>query len=279
MGKDRYESIKNNGKENILIYYFKIFPVIFAVMTNKTTKLYRKIFQYIKNKLKINAVKIVADYEFSLRKAAKQVWCKAKIIGCWFHYVQAIRRKIWGKKSLANVVRKNKFASNIMQMFFKLPLLPLKHIEKGYEYILAYEEFHGIQNNYLLFNKYYHKTWVNKFSFSAISVSDEIHRTNNFVESYNCKIKKVIKKNPSIYSFLGNSFVLCIRTKNNLFLSLFIEGLQVLCQDAYSQHLSNEFNMNYKVSKSKIQRKLCAALSKLKNSEIDELQFLKMLIY
>lgn len=175
-------------------------------MTNKTTNLYQKIFEYLKEKLKIEATKIICDYEFPLRNAAKRVWSNVKIIGCWFHYVQAIRRKMLGIKSLSTLIKKNKLALNVMQMFFKLPLLPLKHMEKGYLYIIGYQKVHKIQKEFRVFNKYFHSTWVNKFSFSAISVSDEIHRTNNFVESYNSKIKKVIMKNPSIYSFLSKYY-------------------------------------------------------------------------
>ena len=145
----------------------------------------------------------MCDYELSLRNAAKQVWNGAAVKGCWFHYVQAIRRRIVATKSLSILIQKNKFAFNVMQMFFKLPLLPLKYMEKGYYSIMEYQKAHNLFEQFSFFNKYFTKTWKNKYSFSSLSVSNEVHRTNNFIESYNAKIKKIIFRNPSIYSFLS----------------------------------------------------------------------------
>lgn len=71
--------------------------------------------------------------------------------------------------------------------------------------------------------------------------------------------------------------ILCFKQFNLKKKYFLIDGLQILCQDAYGQYLSNEHNMNVRISRSKMQKKLCFALNKLQNNQVDELGFLKIL--
>jgi hypothetical protein len=54
------------------------------------------------------------------------------------------------------------------------------------------------------FNLYFKRQWMQKVTAAGFSVYGEDDRTNNFVESFNSKLKRKIRTNPSIYAFLGN---------------------------------------------------------------------------
>jgi hypothetical protein len=172
-------------------------------MSNKSSILYELVFQYLKRRLGIIPSKIMSDYEMSMRKAVRKVWTKSVLKGCYFHYLQAVRKRIKSSKYLTKLIQKNKLAYNVMMLFHKLPLLPFNHINNGYEAIIQYQKFNGLLNSFENFNNYFSKTWKNKFSFSTLCISKEKHKTNNFLESFNSKVKKIISKNPSIYTFLS----------------------------------------------------------------------------
>ena len=172
-------------------------------MSNKSTVLYTHVFEYLKTKMNLYPSKIMCDYEMSMRKAAKEVWTNVQVKGCWFHYIQAIRRKIISLRHLSRFIKINQFAYSTMQMFLHLPLLPIEKIENGFNAIVEFQLFHDLSQHFDEFNKYFANTWKNKFSFSSLCISNEIHKTNNYIESYNAKIKRIIQRNPSMYNFLS----------------------------------------------------------------------------
>lgn len=76
----------------------KLRPIAFCLMTGKMQKLYEKVFKHLRDELGITAKKIMTDFECSLRNAAKNIYSEATIQGCWFHYIQCIRRQAKSRK-------------------------------------------------------------------------------------------------------------------------------------------------------------------------------------
>lgn len=141
----------------------------------------------------------MCDYESSIRIAAKKTWENCEILGCWFHYTQAITRKM---KTISELVllRKNNFAAMMcFKLFLNLPLLPQEKIVEGFEEIISYQEENKFKSSFLVFNNYFVNYWLK----SLTSYENIIHRTNNVNESFNAKIKRKIGRNPSTFKFLG----------------------------------------------------------------------------
>lgn len=155
--------------------------------------------------MKLKPSKVMLDYEASLRKAVKSVWQNASLKGCYFHYTQSIRRKVNSLKKLSRVIKNNNMAWTIYKMFIKLPLLPMQMIDKGLKSIFNLQKKLKLSSKFKIFNSYFLTIWVKKFSYKTFCISNERNKTNNYTESYNAKIKKFIKKNPSVYGFLGKS--------------------------------------------------------------------------
>ena len=69
------------------------FPIAFALMVEKTTNAYEILFGILKN----NGVTIntfMSDFEKSSRNAVVNVYGDVRLKGCWFHYTQAIMRRV-----------------------------------------------------------------------------------------------------------------------------------------------------------------------------------------
>lgn len=71
-------------------------PVYWATVTGKTESCYRAFLLAMKEDLKgkFNPSTIGVDFESALINAVKEVFPNAKLIGCTFHFKQAIRRKM-----------------------------------------------------------------------------------------------------------------------------------------------------------------------------------------
>lgn len=64
-------------------------------MEKKNASSYRIIFNKIKAMIpKVNVTNCMSDYEAATRKAIREVFPKSTLSGCYFHYVQAIVKKI-----------------------------------------------------------------------------------------------------------------------------------------------------------------------------------------
>lgn len=168
-------------------------------MSSKKSELYAAIFKYFKQRYGIKPSKVMSDYEASLRKAIKKIWKNAEVLGCYFHFIQAIQRKAKSISELSSLIRDDANAFKIFRLFMRLPLLPEKYIEKGLSAIILYQNQHGMHQKFLAFNEYFRSTWMTKLR----SYSEETMRTNNITESFNAKLKRKIKRNPSTFSFLS----------------------------------------------------------------------------
>lgn len=112
-------------------YRDKSYPLAYILMEKKNFEAYDNVFSKLKEFIPGHLVtEIMSDYETATRKAAVKHFPKARIIGCWFHYVQAINRvaKRFGLWS------DDKFSDSI-KYISALALLPHNYIVNGFEHI------------------------------------------------------------------------------------------------------------------------------------------------
>ena len=92
-------------------------------MNNRKKQLYKKIFRFLKDEIHINPEQLMMDFEFSARKAAKEVWNGIEIRGCNFHFAQALRRKAKTFPRLSFMLRQNQAARTALNMYIRLSIL------------------------------------------------------------------------------------------------------------------------------------------------------------
>lgn len=175
-----------------------MYPVAFILMTHRKKILYYKIFKYLRDHFDFYPHRVMSDYERGMRTAISKVWNNAILSGCHFHYKQAIRRKLISY-GLKKIIETNIHARNTLKFFMALPLLPQNQIMKGFEEIIDYQRKHSLTRKLISFNKYFVKTWLKNLK--SYKLKD--HRTNNYAESFNAKLKRKIQKNPSTFMFLS----------------------------------------------------------------------------
>ena len=179
-------------------------PQFYAfLMTSRKKALYLKVFQKLRDEFNVNPLVFTSDYEFPMRSAARQVWEGIRMPGCTFHFRQCIRRKynelIFPKPTFPAYKARHKF---ILRMLMNLPFLPSSLIDEGFFTILEAQKARRLLTWFNPINKYFYDLWIKRVGAENFSMHRRDHRTNNFNESFNARMNKLLPMHPNIYSFL-----------------------------------------------------------------------------
>lgn len=102
-------------------------------MTRKTQKAYEHIFQFIDaNLLELKPKTFNTDFEKGLRNAIIKIFPQTRLKGCWFHFCQALRRKLSKMSELAQRVKTTDEARRVFKKILVLPLLPPEEIPNAF---------------------------------------------------------------------------------------------------------------------------------------------------
>ena len=183
--------------------YGHFHPLMYVLMTNKRTNLYTKIFEKIKQIVPdFEPDTFLCDFEFGLIKALKQSFVNSAIHGCWFHFTQAVLRRI-GSDGNKNLYIKSPEFKSIAKRLFSLTLLPPTKIVPAFNRIKQEcLKFPFYQLTEDLFT-YIESFWINSVGCPTISVHGNSSRTNNGQEALNAKLKVKIGVHPNFIVFLG----------------------------------------------------------------------------
>lgn len=180
-------------------------PFVYVLMSHKTKRSYVKLFNWLKtfamtNNLPINWQYITCDFESGLLPAIRDclqidggLW--VDIIGCYFHFCQAIYRKlneVGLSKAYLSVPALKAFVRRLMA----LPFVPLEHVQQVYAEIVR-PVLHGASAlKFAAFLVYFFKNWMDPDTarfppaiWNVHEVSDD-HYTNNNLESWHYQLKK-----------------------------------------------------------------------------------------
>jgi hypothetical protein len=131
-------------------------------MSRKTKECYQHLLRYIdENLVQLKLASFITDYEASMRKAVQSLFPAAKIRGCWFHFCQALRRKVAKLPKLAKQIRHDQKVKRLYHKFLCIPLVPATKI------ISAYNELKTEAKSFTRFKpflKYFEKQWLLKVS-------------------------------------------------------------------------------------------------------------------
>lgn len=176
-----------------VILFDRCYPLAFILTEKKDCATYELIFNRLK--LMISNVEVtdcMSDYESATRKAFRNVFPKATISGCYFHYVQAIVKafKRYG-------LNEPKFEES-MQSVCALALLPNDYVIAGFKQI---SKSFKKSIRWKKFEDYWYEQWAE----ANISVYGLKNRTNNYAETLNKTLNQLMEANrPDIWSLIHN---------------------------------------------------------------------------
>lgn len=197
---------------HIILKNCQTVPLVYGILKNKDKKTYNLFFSFLKNKRKdLNPKNITIDFEMAAINSFLEVFESTVIYGCFFHFCQAIWRKIqeiglqkWYKESTEN--------SNLIKKFNALAYLPESDVKTGFYTLVESVS----QESFILLKKffiYFEKTWIGnveagRFQNPLFSIKmwnvynrvlNDLPRTNNSVEGWhNAFSKRVRIKHPTL---------------------------------------------------------------------------------
>lgn len=190
----------------------KMFPLIFALLPDKSATTYERLFGLIKQRaqalgLDFSPPKVQTDFEQALLRAVRQSFPQARTLGCLFHYGQAIWRKI---QALGGAVQYRE--ENSVHSYFRrcaaLTFIPLERQDEAWVQLQATAEDEPLIRD---FNDYYVTTWFDDIDARFPrplwnhydNMSTESIRTNNALEAWHRSLKRIVgSAHPNVFKIV-----------------------------------------------------------------------------
>jgi hypothetical protein len=169
-------------------------PVYYILLQSKKENAYMYALQSVisSSDWAFNASSVTCDFEQALMTAARCQFKKANFIGCYFHWKQAIKRKLTERALPKEIIRALIGTHGAMNI---LPLIPVEDIiTKGIPYIRSKIDEGDHTENIQLFWNYFTNTWLKKYNPEMWNINHVPHgaeddiimnRTNCALERYN----------------------------------------------------------------------------------------------
>ncbi|XP_026728382.1 uncharacterized protein LOC113494297 [Trichoplusia ni] len=176
--------------------FVNVIPILYALLPDKKLDTYQILFEIIKSQLpEWEPTYATMDFEVAIIVALQNIFPDVKITGCNFHFNQCL----WRRAKTLNLDKTQTGKAHI-KLCAALSHIPKHFVEDGWLYIMAESPS---SENFTKFNDYFVNTWLEDKVLSNIWCTyNEYHKTNNIVESWNHKIKKIIKVKPNIGQLL-----------------------------------------------------------------------------
>ncbi|XP_071578817.1 uncharacterized protein [Temnothorax nylanderi] len=158
----------------------RTFSIVYAIMEGRTAQNYVDVLRKVTNVLKIIPDTVISDFEKAERKTLHTVFPSAAILGCFFHYSQALVHNADKYGILKG--NDNELGWGATKLLISLAFLPHTLIEEGFELIskIIFNDCTYLQS----FFHYYKQTWINGFKPDSFSVFQQVRRTNNVSERH-----------------------------------------------------------------------------------------------
>lgn len=203
------------------IYKGFCFPFVYVLTVNRTEETYSNVYTELKafavrHNLNLNPPHLMSDFEIANINACREAFPQAQIHSCLFHFEQSMFKNIQ-KLELVQYYRdlENPEIRNSLLQFMALPFVPLDEILTVFNELKddAPDEVED-------FVQYLERTYVKgrpargrrravppRFPPKTWCVYDlvlnQLHRTNNVVESYHSKYQKMVKSHHlNIWKFI-----------------------------------------------------------------------------
>lgn len=138
-------------------------------MSKRNTEIYVSALDYVnRNILPLNGGTIISDFQLAMRNGIRSIAPDVKMLGCWFHYCQALRRKVASNFTLFHLIRTNERAKSLFRKFQCLALLPADKNRPAFDQI-AYQCLKDF-SEFIPFVRYYDQQWIHRETPQKFSV-------------------------------------------------------------------------------------------------------------
>ncbi|CAN0059376.1 unnamed protein product, partial [Heterosigma akashiwo] len=189
-------------------------PVFFILMTHRTEDDYMHALQAFISSMswRLKVLSLSCDFEKALINACKCQFPDAFILGCLFHFKQALRRKLLKLGVAVQLV------SDFVVRGGPADWLTVMHVDeilsKGVQFIMANFDCGKFKKEFLSFWTYFEKEWLKAANIhcwnltAALACPDEIRdlvlrfRTNNPLEHFNQTLHRLFRGRPNVVQFV-----------------------------------------------------------------------------
>ena len=189
-----------------------VFPCIYALLPNKTTETYVRLFQKLKElKPDLNPQDVMIDFEKAAMNALERVFPQVHVSGCFYHFSQSVYRKIQSEGLQRMYSTDAEFAIKC-RMIAALAFVPQNHVVEAFEELQesSPDELGPIidyfEDTYIGRKRrrnrappmFRHETWnMNE------RAANELPKTNNKVEGWHRKMVSAVNScHPNFWHFL-----------------------------------------------------------------------------
>lgn len=205
--------------------YGQQFPFLYCLLPDKTELTYQKLFVMIQNifrerNLPLSALKsVVTDFEPAIANAFRRVFPYISSLGCFFHYSQAIYRKVQ-TDGLSLAYKEDANFRRSVKLLIALGLVPSQYKYHYFCYIYA----DSTDPRFRQFcNDYFFPTWFRRFPVTSWDWFQQPRRTNNGCEGWHARIKRFFAA-PHLKVYRFSQILFAEAKKNCSDLSLRLQG-------------------------------------------------------
>ena len=180
-------------------------PVVYAFLPGKSQAVYTRFFSLLQDKmtdlgLDFAPTSAVLDFEVAVHNSLKNLFPGINTKGCFFHFTQCIWRKAQST-GLQNPYRDNEDVRTLVRRAAILPLIPLDCIDDVWFQTLEDRDDANLTPLTEPFTDYVTEQWVEGDRTCWNHFGTEGPRTNNSIEGWHSKIKKMTQhSHPNIYT-------------------------------------------------------------------------------
>ncbi|KRZ86593.1 hypothetical protein T08_7341 [Trichinella sp. T8] len=180
----------------------KLVPAVYCLCTGKDIKTYGYIFQALMDKaaaleVDLNPETIICDFETALIPAIRGYFPNTRVQGCYFHFCQAVHRKV-GELGLKARYRTEEPTKRKIRMLLATAFLPVPHVNTGVSLLEA-----GTTGNLSALFQYFRQEWMTDERLPLWNVYNVNIRTNNHLEGWHNRLnRKAGKSHNGLYELL-----------------------------------------------------------------------------
>ncbi|CAF0758007.1 unnamed protein product [Didymodactylos carnosus] len=188
------------------LFHNKILPLAFVFFNGKSKKKYSKLLRCLKDKafalmMLFTPDKIVLDFETGLVPAIQDEFPLSEIIGCNFHFNQALYRNLQNL-GLQQEYVDDEAVRKYFRMISGIPFLPTHLVQSTYDEVVDSTPLR-IRHKMQPFYHYFSNTWLNgQYAIEVWNVYGQDRRTNNDVESWHSKLSRLLQTQPTVWRWI-----------------------------------------------------------------------------
>ncbi|XP_048236736.1 uncharacterized protein LOC125372001 [Haliotis rufescens] len=183
--------------------------IVFFLLPNRQRQTYERLFRLLKDAVHqstgspLKTQIIQTDFEVAAIRAIETLFPDCDVRGCFFHYSQALWRKVQ-RLYFSALFQQNPEVNAWVRRAAAFPLLPVNLVQDTFVGVMdsAPEIPQAVQ-----FHDYMTNTWIDghaQFRLGLWNHHDNIGpRTSNHLEEWHCHLNKVVQRaHPNIFAFI-----------------------------------------------------------------------------